>query len=82
MNACDNGGGHVQHRRIFRKQGESAEESIREIQFFLVGKASLAQREKKISIRIREVVGNGEAKIIQLCGHVAPHVSVGRHLLR
>ena len=42
MNAFDNGSGHVQGRRIFRKQGESAEESIREIQCFLVGKASLA----------------------------------------
>ena len=32
--------------RIFRKQGESAEGMIREIHFFLVGKASLAKREK------------------------------------
>ena len=38
-------------------------------------------KEKKISVRIREVVGNGEAESIQVCGHVAPEVSVGRHVV-
>ena len=38
-------------------------------------------KEKKISVRIREVVGNGEAESIQVCGHVAPDVSVGRHVV-
>ena len=66
--------------RILRKQGESAEESIREIYFILVGKAGLRQREKKIAIRVRELVGNGETEGTQVCGHVAPGGSVGRHV--
>ena len=35
-------------------------------------------KRKKNSVRIREVVGNGEAESIQVCGHVAPDVSVCR----
>ena len=58
----------------------SAEGPIREIYCFLVGKASLDQ-EKQIPVCIREVVGNCEAKIIQVCCHVAPGVSVGRHVV-
>ena len=51
MNSCENGGGHVQRRRILRKQGDSVEESTREIQCFLVEKACLAQRYKKIAVQ-------------------------------
>ena len=66
-------GGHVRRRRILRKQDESAGESIREIQCFLVGKAGLSQR----YVRIREVVVHGEAKIFQVCGHVSLGAGVG-----